>query len=168
MALVEEIRKLTRGMLFQNPKGGKLLNLNVYAQALPIPTRQEMPREFDPGNNTIDYIDGSEEEAVFKCPWCLVKLDNGVIGGINGQQQVEVGINFGIYNGGLENQGHMEIMNLIHKVYERFSTSPILDKQYICKGSFEWGLLEEDMHPYFFGAIGTTFEFAGFRREVNV
>lgn len=162
-ALVEELKKITSDMRFHQPKSNVLVPLSVYAQTLPIPVKDDSqnPEEF----NTIDCHDGGEEETVFKCPWCLVKIDNGIIPGPNEMQQLEVGICFGVFNDSLENQGHQEVLNLIQKVYERFAVNPILDDQYTCQGEFEWALQDEDTYPYFFGAIGTSFKFCGFRRE---
>lgn len=160
-ALVNEIKTITEGMLFHTPKSTKLTSLEVYEQSLPIPTKSQEGEVCD----SIDYEDGEEEEAVFKCPWCTVKVDGGNIPGINEMQSVDVVICFGIYNENENNQGHHEILNLFQKVYERFAVNPLLDSQYTCTGEFEWGLQDEDTYPYFFGAIGTTFKFTGYRRE---
>lgn len=160
-ALVEEIKIITEGMRFCSPKGGERVAMNVYNQALPIPFKRT---EIEYDNNTIDYQDG-EEESIFQCPWCIVKIDGGQIQGINEMQKIDVGICFGIFDDSQENQGHMEILNLIQRVYERFAVNPILAGQYTCQGEFEWALQEEDTYPYFFGAIGTSFQFRGYRRE---
>ena len=145
-ALVEEIKIITEGMRFRSPKGSERIFMNVYSQALPIPLKRT---ETEYESNTIDYQDG-EEESIFQCPWCIVKIDGGQIPGINEIQKIDVG---------------MEILNLIQKVYERFAVNPILAGQYTCLGEFEWALQEEDTYPYFFGAIGTSFQFRGYRRE---
>lgn len=162
-ALMEEMKELAAGMIFHVPGKETMEPLNVYGQALPVPGIRTHTADYDMG--TMDYRDTGETDAVFKCPWCLVKIMNGSIPEINGPQQVEVGICFGIYNNSDKNQGHMEILNLIQRVYERFAVNPILAGQYTCQGSFEWALQEEDTYPYFFGAIGTVFQFRGFRRE---
>ena len=154
-ALIREIESLTAGMRFQNPKGGELLGLRVFAQALPVPGKQKEEPE--------DYKD----EAVFQCPWCMVKIDSGQIPEINGRQEVSFGICFGVFNDASENQGHRELLNLIFRVYERFARNPVLDRQYTCTGRFQWNLAEEDTFPYFFGAIATSFTFLGFRREIK-
>jgi hypothetical protein len=164
-ALVEEIKELTKDMLFKNPGGEDLIKLQVFSQSLPIPKRKETQTS-GTGGNSIDYDGGELEEAVFKCPWCVVKVEDGSITGINEGQMVSVAIGFGIYNPDTENNGHEEILNLIQRVYGRFATNPLLDRQYTCNCEFEWALQEEDTYPYFFGAIGTVFKFRGFQREV--
>lgn len=163
-ALVEEVKKISEGMLFASPGSAELARLSVHAQSLPIPEKKP---ETQADYQTIDYEDGEEETAVFKCPWCLVKIEGGTIPGIDEMQQVEVAICFGIYNPDLENKGHEELLNLIQKVYTRFACNPLLDRQFTCSGSFEWALQEEDTYPYYFGAIGTSFKIMGYRRELK-
>lgn len=163
-ALVKEVQEITKDMLFCSPGSPEPVVLSVHEQALPIPKRKDPPpenKEFP----TIDYQEEMEEDAVFKCPWCVVKLENGSIPGINEMQEATFAVCFGIFNDSLENNGHMEIMNLIQRVYERFSVNPILDGQYTCTGNFEWAVQDEDTYPYYFGAILTGFKFQGFRRE---
>lgn len=163
-AMVKEIEEITKDMRFPSPEGAELVPLSVYEQALPILEKRKPDSDYEYAE-TIDYQDNMEEDATLKCPWCVVKIENGSIPGINDMQEVTLAICFGVFNDSLENNGHMEIMNLIQRVYERFAVNPILDGQYTCTGKFEWAVQEEDTHPYFFGALLTTFKFQGFRRE---
>ncbi len=164
-ALVREVERITADMRFQNPKGGDLLPLRVFSQSLPVPQKKEGGSLS--GEDTIEYQDGEEEEAIFQCPWCLVKIDGGKVPEINGGQEVSFGICFGVFRDDVRNQGHREILNLISRVYERFAKNPLLDGQYTCTGTFQWNLAEEDTYPYFFGAIAASFTFTGFRREMS-
>lgn len=161
-AMVKEVQDITKDMMFHSPEG-ILAPLSVYEQSLPIPKRKEPV----PENNfpIIDDQDETEEDSVLKSPWCVVKIENGSIPGINEMQEVTFAVCFGIFNESLDNNGHMEIMNLIQRVYERFSVNPLLDGQYTCTGKFEWAVQDEDTYPYYFGAILTEFKFQGFRRE---
>ena len=168
-ALAREVEEIAKDMLFQVPQKGKggigEAHIQAYCQNLPIPRRkaEDGAGEYQ---DSIDYED-QEEDAVLKCPWAVVKIGGGEIKGSNGEQMVKTAISFGIYNQSEENKGHEEVMNLIQRVYERFAKDPILDRQYIHKGDFEWALQEEDTYPYFFGAISMTFSFSGFRREIK-
>lgn len=169
-ALVEEIRRITQGMRFFSPKNREIVPLTVHTQALPVPQKRGFSEDtgdfssMTDGPNTIDYTDGPEE-AVFDCPWCLVKIDGGSIPGINQRQEIRAAVCFGIFDDSPENKGHQTVLNLIQKTYERFAKDPLLRGQYTCQGSFEWALQEEDTFPYFFGAISMQFSFWGFRRE---
>lgn len=167
-SLVDEMRTILQEMTFMKPNsGGKRVQMNVYRQNLPIPSGNKKRTGETDDYKTIDYIDELIEDPVFDCPWCVVKINNGNIPGINEMQEAEVGICFGIFDDDPSNQGHQDILNLIQKTYQRFSVNPLLGGQYTCTGTFEWALQESetDTFPYFFGAIGTTFKFQGLRRE---
>lgn len=164
-ALIEEIKEITSGMLFKAPGKEDLVPLSVYGQALPIPILDSVGE--GEGLDSISYSDGQLADPVFKCPWCQVKIQNGTITETNGPQNVEVAICFGVFDKNNQNKGHQDVLNLIQKVYNRFSVNPLLERQYTCTGAFEWALQEEDTYPYFFGAIGTTFQFMGYRRELK-
>lgn len=161
-ALAEEIREITKGMLFCQPESKERVPLQVHAQALPVPQKK---KNYPVAADSIEYAGSEEEEAVFDCPWCLVKMDGGKIPGINQRQEIRVAVCFGIFDDSPENKGHQTILNLIQKTYERFAKNPLLQGQYTCQGNFEWALQEEDTFPYFFGAISMQFSFWGFRRE---
>lgn len=167
-ALAEEIRGITKGMMFCQPKSKEQIPLQVHTQALPIPEKKKDFTEIEGMSmmtGSIEYTESNEEEAVFDCPWCLVKMDGGKVPGINQRQEVSVAVCFGIFDDSPENKGHQAVLNLIQKTYERFAKNPLLNGQYTCQGSFEWALQEEDTFPYFFGAISMQFSFCGFRRE---
>lgn len=165
-ALVDEVKEITKDMLFKAPKNEKLIPLEVFPQSLPIPIFKNDGQESD-DSSPFDYESSQIDDPIFKCPWCTVKLENGSIPGINEQQTLEVAICFGVFNDDTSNQGHQEILNLFQQIYRRFSVDPLLDKQYTCTGKFEWALQDEDTHPYFFGAISTSFKMAGYRREIK-
>ena len=130
-ALAAEVRKITEGMLFASPGGGDPVPMQVFCQGLPVPGKPDQ----EPGDTgTIDYQDEGEEHGVYRCPWCMVWIDGGKIVAVNSPQQVGVSVRFGIYNPSQENLGHEEILNLIQRVYGRFATNPVLDRQYICNG----------------------------------
>lgn len=164
-ALVKEIKEITSDMRFHNPGGEELLQLSVFGQSLPIPEKK--PSCGQEEYQSIDYSVSETEDAVFHCPWCIVKLEGGSIPEINGFQHIGVVIGFGIYNPDKDNKGHKELLNLFQRVYERFAKNPLLDRQYSCSGEFEWALQDEDTYPYYFGAITTTFKFMGYQREVK-
>jgi hypothetical protein len=163
-ALVEEIKTITADMLFSAKGEPDPVPMEVYAQTLPIPILEITGESENLG--AYDFSNDQLADPVFLCPWCIVKIDSGAIPEINGMQNIQVSICFGIFNEDNKNQGHQEILNLIQKFYYRFSTNPLLDRQYTCSGVFEWALQDEDTYPYFFGAIATEFKFMGYRREI--
>lgn len=160
-ALKDEIEKILAGMTFKRPNSEERIAMQVHEQALPIPGSQETVQD----NETIAYVEEEAEEAVFKCPWCIVKVDKGKIDGPNANVEVVTIIEFGVFDDDPENNGHKEIENLIWKIYERFAKNPILACQYECMNDFDFAHQDEDTFPYFFGAISMTFRYAGIQRE---
>lgn len=164
-ALAKEIEKITADMRFIAPKTKEMVQMKAFSQSLPIKEYSEGNEENNEYSGSFDYDSEQMNDPIFKCPWCVVKIEGGDIPGINEWQTIQVAICFGIFNEDPRNQGHREILNLIQKVYSRFAVDPILDSQYTCSGEFEWAIQDEDTYPYFFGAISTNFKFAGYRRE---
>ena len=160
-ALMEEIARLTDGMTFKQPGKDKRIRLQIYRQGLPVPghTPSERPDE------TIEYVEDDAEEAVFKCPWCLVRVEKGKIDGINADATAVMAIEFGLFDDDPNNEGHLDILNLIWKIYIRFARDSLLDMQYECLNDFEYATQDEDTFPYFFGAMSMTFKFRGVQRE---
>lgn len=163
-ALATEIERLAEGMEFYLPPSGeKRGKLQVFRQNLPIPQRPKPDEQLE--DDTIDIISGDVEDPIFQCPWGLVKFEGGSVKSPNDRMTIKVAIAFGIFNAGTSNEGHIEILNLINRVYERFAKNPVLASQYTCSGQFDFGLQDEDTHPYYFGAISTEFSYLGYQRE---
>lgn len=161
-ALKEEIEKITDGMTFKKPRSDERVKLQVYEQALPVPSRDDT--NFD-AEASIAYDEGEYEEAIFRCPWCVVKVDSGEIQGPNANVEVLMELVFGVFDDDLNNQGHYDIENLIWKVIERFAKDPLLASQYTCQCDFKFGHQDEDTYPYYFGALTMTFSYPGIQRE---
>ncbi len=142
--LAEEIEQILGNMLFKDPSG-KQEHLKAYAQELPkreqtVSVGNLMPEEAD------------EEDPY---PYCIVKIDSGVINVVEGVQQIQTTLIFGIYDDGMESQGHQDIINIIHKITERFTKGPVLRDKYRMDDStgITWALDDEDRYPYYFGAV---------------
>ena len=162
MSLAEEIRRITAGMTFKQPHSDERIHLQVFDQALPKPFGNDSETEMQ---ESIAYEEQEAEEAVFKCPWCIVRIDSGDIKGPNENVRVLMGVEFGIFDDDPKNQGHFDVENLIWKVYERFAKDPLLASQYTCECDFKFAHQDEDTFPYFFGAITMTFSYPGIQRE---
>lgn len=142
--LIEEIKRILDGYLYKSPDGERI-PMNVLAQGIPVPETDE---EDDP------------------VPYVIVRLNSGKDEGsrdsFNGVRLVII---IGIYDDGLENQGHRDIMNVIQKIYERFHKTPDLNGKAVYAGEFNWAMQEDTYYPYFFGACTLTFNIAAIRRE---
>lgn len=142
--LVEEIKRLLSNTSFKTPTGA-FVPMNVFAQSIPV-------------NETDD-----DEDPV---PYVIIRLNRGDDPGTRDSfNTVKLVIIIGIWDDGLENQGHRVVLNVIQKIYQRFQTIPNLNNKAVYSGEFNWALQEEGYYPYFFGACSLDFRIAAIRRE---
>ncbi len=98
-------------------------------------------------------------------PYAIVRIEDGKIETIDGNQAVTVLIILGAYNDDLKNQGHKDILNMIQRIYERFAKNAILAQKYELVHPITWTLQEEESYPYFIGGVALTFNTLEIRRE---
>ena len=157
--LVAELKELFQPFLYKVPMdledldtedGGaaasvKRVPINVYSQALPV---QQSDEEEDP------------------VPYLIVRLSSGEDpGGESSSNTVKLVIIIGVWDDALDNQGHRDVLNIIQKIYERFSKNPCLNHRSVYTGEFNWAAQEDGYFPYFFGACSMSFNIAAIRRE---
>lgn len=144
--LAEEIERITSDMLFKNPKGD-LEPLKAYLQELP-----KREHTVSPGN----LMPEDEEEDPY--PFCIVRMESG--GMYPGVQRVKVILVFGIYDDSMDNLGHQPLLNVIHKVAERFIKNPVLKDmhQMDIREGVNWILDDEERYPYFIGGLEMTWD----------
>lgn len=142
--LKREIEKIFSTDLFPDPEGNRV-PLNVYEQQLPVLESEEDP---DP------------------VPYVLVRLENGNADDErDGSNKIYTTLLVGMINRSAENSGHKDVLNVIWKIYERFSKNPMLAGKAMFTDRFQWALQDEESFPYFFGAASLAFNIASIRRE---
>lgn len=142
--LVEEFKKLFEDYTHKTPAGDRI-PLNVYSQHIPI---NETDEEEDP------------------VPYIIVRLSTGDDDGTrDSNNRVNIVIIVGIFDDGLEAQGHRDIMNIIQKIYDRFHRNPNLNNKAAYTGEFHWAAQEDNYYPFYFGACSISFYIAAIRRE---
>lgn len=138
--LAEEIEKILSGMLFKNPQG-KMVPMKAYCQD--IPKRQQAIRK--------GALMPEEEETEDPYPFCIVKAESGDI--FIEAQRVSIMLILAVFNDDTQNQGQQELLNVIHKISERFIKDPVLKDMYRMEDGIEWVLDDEDRYPYFVGGM---------------
>lgn len=150
--LIKALNLLFKDTRFMTPLLGDdghqvLSNPNIFGQSLPI-------RESDEQDDPFPYI--------------IVRIDSGDMKGEN-PQHVKIRILIGIYDDGYDINGHKDVLNIIQKIYEQFAKNPVLEHKYVMKDDpqnpFIWALQDEDIYPYYYGAIEMTWETRAIRRE---
>lgn len=140
-SLKARVEQLFSGKLFKNPKG-ELVPLQVFEQHLPEKK--------------------SNEDERFPC--VLVQLNFGEQKSPSDQHTAPILFVIGIYYDEPDNQGHKVVMEIINKLFEDFSKHPFQNMKYEVKFPLRWGLHEEDVAPYYWGAVETTWVLPTFQR----
>lgn len=138
--LAEEIEIILSDMLFKNPQG-KMVPMKAYCQD--IPKRQQVIRK--------GALMPEEEETEDPYPFCIVKAESGDI--FIEVQRVSIMLILAVFNDDTQNQGQQELLNVIHKISERFIKDPVLKDMYRMEDGIEWVLDDEDRYPYFVGGM---------------
>lgn len=163
--LVEELKKIFENFRLKNPDG-ETSKINVFAQELPI-----LPPTIPPAEGTDPVLleeglaDTDPADVEDPYPYAIVRIGDGEIKNIDGDQAVTVLIILGVFDDALNNQGHKDVLNMIDKITERFRKNAILAKKYECQHPIQWTLQEEQSYPYYVGGIALTFSTLQIRRE---
>lgn len=153
--LAEEIEDILKEMLLKDVKGRET-HLKAFKQCLP-----KRKQEVD-GNDVW-----GEEEEEDPYPYCVVRIDSGKLETAQSANQVQTVLVFGIFDDDRECQGHQAILNMIHRITERFTEDPMMKEKYRMNGEagISWVLDEEDRYPYYFGAMEMTWDTFFVRRK---
>ena len=163
--IAEEIEKILDCMLLKDVKGN-MTHLKAYAQNLPIRKQNINSTESAPdgpipddGNimqNEDEVMEPDFEDDPY--PYCVVRVDSGLMQ--QEAQEIQTVLVFGIFDDDIKCQGHQVIMNMVHKVAERFMKNPCLKDK--CRLNYEngiaWALDDEEKFPYYVGAMYMTWD----------
>ncbi|MBD5395602.1 MAG: hypothetical protein HDR71_15380 [Lachnospiraceae bacterium] len=154
--LGEEIEQILKDMILKDVKGNPA-KVKSYPQNLP--KRLQKIQEFTEETEEVDIMGGEEgEEDPY--PYCIIRADSGNIATTQGAQAVNVVAVIGIFDDDVNCLGHQVILNMLHKIAERFTMDPVLKDRYRlnCNTNINWILDPEDRYPYYFGAMEMTWD----------
>lgn len=163
--LIEELKRIFNHFRLKNPNG-ELSQINIYSQDLPIPKPANPPDgDLDPElvEEGLGLSDITNDEDPY--PYIIVRVNDGEITAIDGDQKVGVFLILGVTDPNLDNQGHKDVLNMIQKIYERFAKNAILANQYELVMPINWALQDEASYPYFIGGMTLNFITHPIRRE---
>lgn len=130
--LKARVEELFEGKLYNSPSNERV-PLKVFEQQLPNKK----------SNDETHY------------PYIIVSLNYGEQKTIEDYQKAPVLFIIAIYEEDPDNQGHKEVLSIANDLLKNFMEYPILDKQFEFGFPVRWGLHEEDMAPYYYGALET-------------
>lgn len=120
--------------------------LKVYEQDLPV------------GN--------TDDDAVF--PYIIVKLLEGGKDDEAEPHVVRVILVVGICDDSSDRQGYHDLLNIMRKIEMELFRNRILEGKYEIVFPFKWVLQDEDMWPFFYGAMETNWNIAFIDREADL
>lgn len=157
----EELGKLFEGDRFPE-RSGKRTGLSIFKQFLPITDAgQDGDNQEHLENEFLEEIQGD-----IPVPYIQVILSEGRINTSNKPGTANVLLYLCVYDDGKERKGYQQLMNMIHRICERFQKNVFLGN-YQCGDEIFWELSAEDDHPYYFGAMAMEFKTPAIEKEDN-
>lgn len=109
-----------------------------------------------------------EEESEIPVPYIIVRLNSGGhTGNYEDPNKVNIVLIICIWDDGLNNEGHISVMNILQKIYERFAKDNNLRNIAVFDGQWNWLRQEDNYYPFFIGACTLSFNFAFVRKETH-
>ena len=96
----------------------------------------------------------TEEDDPF--PYVIVRVDNGTIETQIDPHKIVILLVVGIFDDDEQNQGHAAVLEIIERIQQHYEETPALT-EFVCGDPFHWALQDEEMYPYFYGAVQLTF-----------
>ena len=115
--LVEELKTIFKDFRLKNPMG-ELSEINVFPQELPIPAPTTPPEESEAAPELLEeglVEDTDPVKVEDPYPYAIVRIEDGEIKTIDGEQTITTLVILGVYDDSLKNQGHKDILNMIQK-----------------------------------------------------
>lgn len=157
--MAEELRKLFSKDRFPD-RNGKLTALSVYEQFLPITDAGQ-------GEDSQEDLENGflrEGQGDIPVPYIQVILPTGRINTVNKPGTTNLLLYLCVYDDGKERKGYQYLINMIHRICERFQENICLGN-YQCREEIVWELSDEDDHPFYFGAISMEFNTPTIKKE---
>ncbi len=158
--MAKELRKLFAEDRFPD-RNGKLTGLSIFEQFLPITDAGQDDDQEYLGNEFLE-----ESQGDIPVPYIQVILPAGRINTADKPGTANVLLYICVYDDGKERKGYQQLINMIHRICERFQKNIFLGN-YQCGDEILWELSAEDDHPYYFGAMAMEFKIPAIEKEDN-
>lgn len=160
LELAAEIERILKDVLLKDVEGNPA-HIKAYAQCLPKRLQNISDVDGDQDGEIMPVIEPEGDQY----PYCVVRADSGRMETAQGVHEIATVLVFGIFDDDFRCLGHQALMNMMHRVAERFIRNPVLNDRYTMneETGIGWVLDDEDRYPYYFGAIEMSWDtfFAG-------
>ncbi|MCM3567853.1 hypothetical protein [Neobacillus mesonae] len=129
------------GKEFKSPNG-EMVPLNIFEQHLPL----------------------KEDGDISHYPYVIVQLNEGTQTDETSSEGIKIMFIIGVFDSDSTNQGYREVTRIINRISSNFKRNPVVNGNFEMKYPFKWTIYDEDVSPYFFGGIETTWDTPTFSR----
>ena len=144
--LMKEIETITSEITYQTAAGQKKNGVTAYMQQLPQVTEDE-------------------EDASQFFPYAIIRMVDGDTQDDDDCWSVKTDILIGCYDEATDANGHIDVMETIQRICDRFAKKPLLAQRYMANQHIQWALQDEDTYPYYFGGVEISFFLPKIGRE---
>ncbi|CAM4111205.1 hypothetical protein [Mesobacillus thioparans] len=143
--LHERVKNLFSDHLFKNSKNEDV-HINIFKQHLPPKkTKDDEPY-----------------------PYIIIKLIEGEQLEEENPFQSQIMFVIGLYAEEDPYQGYLDVTMIIQKIFNDLKTNPVVGSNFELQYPVKWALHDEDVYPYYFGGIETTWSTPSIiRRDVE-
>ncbi len=148
--LSEELKKLMWDITHLNPlfdpengEAVKYKDLTVYMQELPMPEGAD------------------EDETISLAPYILIQSYSSSGGG--NDRSIPITFVIGVYDNNPKRNGVLDCLRIKERIIRRFAEEPLIGK-FEAAEDWNWELLDEDTHPFYFGGLKMTFTAPPYKR----
>ena len=136
--LATEVENILKDVITYDPDGQLKSGVTAYRQFLPKVTEDD------------------EDETKF-FPYAIIRLSEGTTPNDFEPWEVTADILLGVYDVDPMMGGNDNILIMIRRIIDRFSSEALLSKRYRCQSQMDWAVQDEDTYPYFFGGVRLKF-----------
>lgn len=158
--LAEELKNIFANDRFPD-RNGELTEISVYKQFLPITDAGQME---DSQEELEKGLSGDRQEEI-PVPYIQVIMEDGNVSTTNNPGTASVILYICAYDNGKEREGYQYLLNMIHRICERFQKNAAMGGGYRCGKEILWELSDADAHPYYFGALAMEFQILAINKE---
>lgn len=145
-ALVAELEAFFAGFETLNA-GGEPAPMNIYPQTLPAKMEEDDSEHF---------------------PYIIVRVVDGGSQSEGEPDTCRAILLVGVYDEQHDRQGNKIVLNVLQRIRTHLLSKRIVNKQFRIDYPCEWSVYDdEDLHPYYFGAVETNWTLPAIQQEVD-
>ncbi|MFS0766040.1 hypothetical protein [Peribacillus phoenicis] len=124
------------------------------------PNNQDVPL-----NVFEQHLPQKKKEDLSLYPYVIIQLNEGTQVTDVSSEDIKIMFIIGIFDNDSSNQGYREVTRIINRITTNLTLNPLVNRKFEMNYPIKWTIYEEDVAPYFFGGIETTWAVSTFSRQ---